>query len=166
MRHFVSVVPDGRFVLAYRVMAEWLFGDVPFYELTRWGGSVPILGFGGWETLRGIPFGRYRAPGRAIANVEWRIEVLRHAFFRSELRWQVVPFVDLGAVWGAGEAATADAPEVPLHPAVGLGIHPVLAGSFMGRMDVAFAPERVRDDDGTVREEFGWGFYLSFDQMF
>jgi hemolysin activation/secretion protein len=147
-------------------MAEWLFGDVPFYEMTRWGGSVPILGFGGWETLRGIPFGRYRAPGRAIANVEWRIEVLRHAFFRSELRWQVVPFVDLGAVWGAGEAATADAPEVPLHPAVGLGIHPVLAGSFMGRMDVAFAPERVRDDDGTVREEFGWGFYLSFDQMF
>ncbi len=166
LRHFIPVVPDGRFVLAYRVMAEWLFGDVPFYEMTRWGGSVPILGFGGWETLRGVPFGRYRAPGRAIANVEWRIDILRHAFFKSQLRWQLVPFVDVGAVWGAGDDATAGAPDVPLHPAVGLGIHPVLAGSFMGRMDVAIAPERVRGADGVVRDEFGWGFYLSFDQMF
>ncbi|MDP7110577.1 MAG: BamA/TamA family outer membrane protein [Myxococcota bacterium] len=166
LRHFVPVLPDGRFVLAYRVMAEWLFGDVPFYEMTRWGGSVPILGFGGWETLRGIPFGRYRAPGRAIANVEWRIEILRHPFFKSQLRWQLVPFVDVGAVWGAGNDATAESPDAPLHPAVGVGIHPVLAGSFMGRMDVAIAPERVVDGDGAVTQQFGWGFYLAFDQMF
>ena len=125
LRHFIALKPD-RAVLAYRIMGEWLFGDVPFYEMTRWGGAVPVLGFGGWETLRGVPFGRYRAPGRAILNVEWRIDVLRHQLFKGLLRWQVVPFVDVGAVWGAGDDATAPAPDVPFHPSVGHGHPPVL----------------------------------------
>ncbi len=165
LRHFVPLAPE-RLVLAYRVMGEWLFGDVPFYEMTRWGGSVPILGFGGWETLRGVPFGRYRAPGRAIANVEWRIDVLRHRLFKNELRWQVVPFVDLGLTWGAGEQATAEPPAFPLHPAVGIGLHPVLADAFVGRVDVALAPERVRADDGTISHRLDWGLYFVFDQTF
>ena len=165
LRHFVPLVPD-RMVLATRVMGEWLFGDVPFYEMTRWGGSVPILGFGGWETLRGVPFGRYRAPGRAIANVEWRIDVLRHNLFGNLLRWQVVPFVDLGAVWGAGDDVTAPAPAFPLHPAVGVGLHPVLSDAFVGRVDVAIAPERVMDDRGEVKDKLAWGLYFVFDQTF
>ena len=158
--------PGCRAVLALRLMAEWLVGDVPFYEMTRWGSSVPILGFGGYETLRGAPFGRWRAPGRAIGNVELRLDLVRHRLFGSPLRWQLVPFADVGAVWGAGEAATASAPEMPLHPAVGVGLHLVWAQTFVGRVDLAVGPDPVREADGSVSQEPNVGLYLMFDQTY
>ena len=158
--------PGCRAVLALRLMAEWLVGDVPFYEMNRWGSSVPILGYGGSETLRGAPFGRWRAPGRAIGNVELRLDLVRHRLFGSPMRWQLVPFADVGALWGAGSSATAEAPDVPLHPAVGLGVHLVWAESFVGRLDVAVGPDPVREADGTLADQPNVGLYLMFDQTY
>lgn len=156
----------GRLVVAWRLMGEWLLGDPPFYEMTRWGGSVPLLGFGGYETLRGAPFGRYRAPGRLVANVEARIDVFQVRLFKQPLRVQVVPFVDVGAVWGAGPLVSEPPPRVPLHPTPGLGLHVVYAESFVGRVDFSVAPDAVRGADGVVRDEPYWGLYLMFDQCF
>ena len=158
--------PGCRAVLAMRLMAEWLVGDVPFYEMARWGSLVPILGFGGSETLRGAPFGRWRAPGRAVGNVELRLDLLRHRLFGDPLRWQLVPFVDVGVLWGAGTTATAPAPDVPLHPSVGLGVHLVWAQSFAARIDLAVGPDPVREPDGSITQEPNLGFYLMFDQMY
>jgi hypothetical protein len=158
--------PGCRAVLAMRAMGEWLVGDVPFFEMTRWGGAMPILGFGGYETLRGAPFGRWRAPGRAIGNVELRIDVVRHRLFREPLRWQLVPFADVGVVWGAGEHATAPAPDFPLHPAVGLGVHLVWAEAFVARVDLAVGPDPIREADGSLTQAPNVGFYLMFDQTY
>ena len=165
VRAWFGLVPD-RLVLATRLMAEWLFGDVPFFEMVRWGGSVPILGVGGYETVRGMPFGRWRAPGRAVGNVELRIDLFRHKLFKREVRWQLVPFVDVATVWGAGEQATAPPPELPLHPTVGVGAHLVFAKAFVGRVDVGFGPDAVRETDGSITQEPGWGLYLQFGQTF
>ena len=156
----------GRIVIAWRLMAEWLFGDAPFYEMTRWGGSVPLLGFGGYETLRGSPFGRYRGPGRAIGNVETRIDVLQFTLFRQPMRVQIVPFLDLGAVWGSGALASQPAPTFPIHPAPGVGLHLVYADAFTARVDFAVAPDAVIEADGHVVDEPNVGFYLMFDQTF
>jgi len=158
--------PGCRAVLAMRLMAEWLVGDVPFYEMARWGSMVPILGFGGFETLRGATFGRWRAPGRAVANVELRLDLVRHRLFGDPLRWQLVPFVDVGALWGAGAAATAPPPEVPLHPSVGAGIHLVWAQAFAARMDVAVGPDPIREPDGSITQAPNVGFFLMFDQTY
>lgn len=159
-RGFAAPLP--RTVLAGRVMAEWLLGTVPFYEQVHWGGAVPVAGMGGAETLRGVSFGRYRAPAKAVLNLELRQEVLEHGLFGSPLVWEVAPFADLGAVWGAG----GDVPDVPVHPAVGLGVRPLYDDTFVGRVDLGFAPDAVRRADGSTGTEWGVGLYLVFDHPF
>ncbi len=169
IRSYVGLGPGSpkRAVLATRVMAEWLFGDVPFFEMVRWGGSVPILGVGGAETVRGASFGRWRAPGRAVANAELRIDVIRHKLFKEPFRWQLVPLADLAVVWGAGDAATDAAPPLPIHPTVGVGIHVVWAEAFVGRVDFGVGPDPVREPDGRVTWAApNWGLYIMFDQTF
>lgn len=159
-RGFAPVGPHV--TLAGRVLGEWLLGDVPFYEMVHWGGALPISGFGGAETLRGISFGRWRAPGKALLNAEVRIIVLRHTVGGHPLWWEVAPFGDLGVVWDAGEAATADAPEVPVHPAAGIGLRPIYDELTVGRLDLAVG----RDDLSDGSHVPSVGFYLTFEHMF
>jgi len=162
-----SFVPLGsNVVVASRVMAEWMYGDVPFYEMVRWGGSVPILGMGGLETIRGAPFGRWHGPHKGVGNLEIRIDVLRHGFLKQPTLWQLVPTADVGAVWGAGEAATAEAPEMPLHPSAGVGIRVIWADAFVGRIDFSVGSDPVQEPDGTITSEPSIGFYLLFDHTF
>ncbi len=162
---FVSVRGWARLapgvVLGQRVMGEWLFGDVPFYEMVHWGGSLPIAGFGGADTLRGMAFGRWRAPGKALANTELRLDVLRHKFLKQEARWQLVPFVDIGTVWGAGDDATAPPPVLPIHPTAGGGFRVIWAETLVGRVDAGVSQDLT--DEGDALE---WGLYLMFDHMF
>lgn len=155
-----------RVVLAARIMADWLFGDVPFYEMTRWGGFEPILGFGGRYTLRGVNAGRWRAPGKAVANVELRLDLFSHKFLKTRLGWQIVPFGDVGVVWGAHELATDPEPAFPLHPAAGLGIRAIMSETFAVRLDVGFAPDAIREPDGTLTQQPNVGLYVTYDQMF
>jgi hypothetical protein len=148
-------------VVAQRVMGEWLWGDVPFYEMVHWGGVVPIPGMGGADSVRGVAFGRWRAPGKAASNTELRIDLFTMRALKEDLRWQLVPFADVGVVWGAGDDATADAPELPIHPTVGGGIRAIWARSIVGRVDAAVGPDLT--DSGTP---LNWGLYLVFDHMF
>jgi hypothetical protein len=162
---FASVRAYGRLrkglVLGERVMGEWLVGEVPFYEMVHWGGSVPIAGFGGADTLRGVSFGRWRAPAKAISNTELRIDIVRHRLLKQELRWQLVPFADVGVVWGAGVDADAPPPAFPLHPAAGLGVRPIWGETMVGRVDFGLSEDLT--DEGPA---LNWGLYLMFDHMF
>lgn len=156
-------VPFGSgVVLGSRIAVDWLYGDIPFYDLITWGGFTPTVGFGGSETLRGNSFGRWRAPGKAVWNSELRADVWRHRIFRRELRWQLVPFFDAGMVFGAGE----EAPDFPIHPTAGLGLHPIFDQSVAGRFDFGTGIELVREADGSMSYEPDWGFYVVFDHMF
>lgn len=149
-----------RVVLGQRVMAEWLFGEVPFYEMVHWGGMVPIAGMGGADSLRGVAFGRWRAPAKAVSNTELRLDVLRHRALQQELRWQLVPFVDLGTVWGAEDPA-ASVPDIPLHPALGGGVRAIWGETIVGRVDGAVGPDWTDQGD-----RLDWGLYIVFDHMF
>ena len=150
--------------LAGRVMAERLWGDVPFYEMTHWGGSTPIVGVGGGDTLRGLPFDRYHGPGHAVANLELRTHVTTVQVFRAPLELELVPSVDAGIVWGA---PTADpGPDaLPVHPGFALGGRAVYDMAFVGRVDFGLAPDQIREGDVT-RTFLNWGFYLAFDHTF
>ena len=165
IRVFLPVKP-GRAVLAWRVMGEWLFGDIPFYEMVRWGGSEPIMGFGGGHTIRGAKFGRWRGPAKAVANLELRVELGRHPALKSELRWQLVAFGDIGGVWGAGDDATAEAPEFPLHAGTGLGVRAILADTFVARLDLGLSPDPIEEEDGTIVRPPSFGLYITVDSMF
>jgi len=165
VRAYLPLAPP-RLVLAWRVMGEWLFGDVPLWEMVRWGGSEPITGVGGWLTVRGMAFGRWRAPGKVVGNLELRIDVIRHKLFKQPFRWQLVPFGDFAVVWGAEDLATDGAPAFPIHPTAGIGIHPIWADAFVGRIDFGVGPDAIREPDGSITQAFNWGIYVAFDHIF
>ena len=158
--------PSSWCVLAGRIMGEMLFGEIPFYEMVHWGGSVPVAGFGGFETLRGVSFGRWRAPGKAIVNAEARFHVFSHTIFKRPMVWQIALLADAGVVWGAGDSATAVAPQIPIHPAMGLGIRAIFEETFVGRIDSGIGIDPVTEPDGTVTHEPTFGIYIVFDHAF
>ena len=167
-RGYVPIVPQ-RLTWATRGMGEWLFGPVPFYEMVHWGGFVPIAGVGGAETLRGASFGRWRGPGKAVFQNELRIDVLTHRALKHEVRWQLVPFADVGSVWGMdleSPALLGDAvipvSRSPLHPAGGLGVRGIFATTLVGRFDVAVAQDVL--PNGVYEPSLG--FYLAFDHTY
>jgi hypothetical protein len=152
--------PAGeRVVLAGRLMAEHLSGDIPFYELVHWGGAIPVAGMGGAETLRGVTFGRWRAPGKGIANAELRWSMAELAVAGDPLVIELSPFVDAGLVWGEGPLGAP-------HPAAGGGVRLVYAETFVGRMDSGLAYDPILEPDGTVSPALAFGFYLTFDHPF
>jgi hypothetical protein len=155
-----------RVVFAGRVVGEWLLGSVPFYEMVHWGGQVPMQGFGGFETLRGVRFGRWRAPGKAVANAEVRVRVATHPAGKSTLGWELAPFADLGTVWGANEGATASAPDNPVHPAVGAGLRVIFDEVFVGRIDAGLGWDPVLETDGGITQVPSAGIYMVFDHPY
>ena len=159
VRAFWTLAPGA--VLGTRITGEAMFGDVPFYDLNTWGGLIPTMGFGGSDTLRGVNFGRWRDVNKAVWNNELRLDVFRHQVLKREIRWQLVPFFDLGMVWG-----TEPIGDFPVHPGVGLGIHPIVEGTFVGRFDFALGTETVREPDGTETAETNYGVYVVFEHMF
>jgi hypothetical protein len=155
-----------RVVLAGRVMGEWLFGEVPFYEMVHWAGLRPIQGVGGSRTVRGLSFGRVRAPGKAVANAELRLRAASWTLFGRSLDVELAPFTDAAMVWGAGEQATAPSPTLPVHPAAGFGLGAIYDRSFVGRIDLGWALDPMQAEDGSIEQAPTFGLYMTFDHAF
>ena len=155
-----------RAVWATRWRGEWLFGDVPFYEMVHWGGYVPVAGFGGAETLRGISSGRWRGPGKAIASLELRLDVYERTVRSYPLRFEVAPFGDLGFVFGDDLVKSVAVPTDPVHVGAGLGVRVIVDGTFVGGMDFGVGRDPMFDPAGNVLEEYTPGLYLYADHPF
>ena len=156
----------GRMVLAGRVMGEMLWGDVPFYEMVHWSGLRPIQGVGGSRTVRGMSFGRFRAPGKAVANAELRIHAASWTLLGRSFDVELAPFTDAATVFGAGPDATAEAPGLPVHPAAGVGVGAIFDRAFVGRIDLGWALDPVTHADGSITQEPTLGLYMAFDHAF
>jgi hypothetical protein len=163
LRWFESVGDRG--VVAVRLMGEYLFGQVPFYEMVHWGGLEPIPGYGGASTLRGLKFGRFRGPGKALLNVEARIDSFTHNLLKKPVLWQTVPFLDVGTVFGAGDQ-NPRLTNLPFHPSVGLGLRPIWDEVFVGRIDLAVGANPVDYGGPTPKLEPYVGFYLMFEHLY
>jgi hypothetical protein len=160
LRHFQPV--GDRMVWAHRWMGEYLLGSVPFYEMVHWGGFMPVPGFGGAMTLRGLSLGRWRAPGKAILNSELRVDLVQYPVgSKHHLRLELAPFVDLGTVFGAGEQA----PSNPIHPAAGVGFRVIMDETFVGRLDLGLGYDPV-EGLSSVREQLSPGMYIFFDHPY
>ncbi len=155
----------ARGVVAVRLMADVLVGQVPFYEMVQWGGLEPVAGYGGSGTLRGLPFGRFRGPGKALLNVEARIDAFEHRFLKAPMLWQVVPFGDVGTVFLTGDDNPRPS-NYPLHPAAGLGLRPIWDEVFVGRVDLAVGANPVSTGGSTARLQPYVGFYLMFEHLY
>lgn len=158
LRGFVQVAP--KLTLGARWMNDYLFGDVPFYEMVSWGGWAPISGMGGSDSLRGISFGRFHGPGKTVLQSEARIDVWETSLLKRPFRLQCVPLLDVGAVYGASEAQKLDA--FPLHPGAGMGLRAIFDTTLVGRLDAAVGWDPI--EGGGVAPELG--IYLVFDHTF
>ena len=156
----------GRLVLAARLLGEWLAGNVPFYEMNTWGLSKPIIGFGGDMSLRGVPMGRWRGPGKALANVELRWTPWALALREHQVDLELAPFTDVGAVFGQQAATAAPTAPTTAHPSVGLGGRVVFDDTFVGRLDIGWAPDPITQPDGGVSKPWGMGVYVVFGHPF
>ena len=63
-------------------------------------------------------------------------------------------------------SATLATPDIPLHPAGGLGIRAIYEEAFVGRVDTGFGLDPVRELDGSVTQEPTLGIYVVFDHMY
>lgn len=155
-----------RVVLAGRGLIEHLWGEVPFYEMVHWGGFAPTAGWGGSDAVRGVPFGRYHAPGKALLNTELRVDVVQHTLRDRPMRWLVVPSVDLGWSFGQVGAAPAGPRGSWVVPTAGVGVRAVYDESFVGRIDWGISPDPIQTSAGAVRYGRAVGFYVTFDHLF
>jgi hypothetical protein len=91
------------FTIADRISMDALIGEVPFYELATTGGLNPNDGFGGQETLRGVPRNRYIGPCKLFDNLEIRFRWLDFPVsipgFEDVWHIENTLFLDTGGAW-------------------------------------------------------------------
>ncbi len=138
VRGFLPLGTD-RVSLAVRVVGDWMFGDVPFYELARFDDTFAV---GGTTGVRGVPAQRYYGKLKALGNIELRVEALTFRAFGKPLILGVVPFFDGGRVWAdAGSHPELDGRGIGLKYGAGGGLRVQSGTSFVIRADVAWSPD-------------------------
>lgn len=150
-RHYVQFLPYT--VFASRVVADFLVGDVPFFELTSVGGSRDYSAVGGGTSGRGIPSYRYRGKVKLIVSPEIRFTPVEvYAAKTQKINIGLVAFSDLGRVWAD---YAPDGELLDFHVTVGGGLRVAWNDNFLIRLDYGVAPQ----EDTT-------GFYLTFNHAF
>lgn len=140
-----------RLVLAQRVVADFLVGDVPFFEWNTTGGITSAEGVGGQSSVRGVERNRFSGQYKLLSNSELRYLGFPVRLIRWEVQLGAVAFLDLGRVW---HPTVDDGPWYAWHTGTGLGLR-LSRGAAVVRMDTAVSPETGR-----------LGLYVTFGQMF
>ena len=129
-------------VVATRLMADLLFGEVPFYELSRHGGLFPGNAPGGNTAVRGVPVGRYHGRAKVLGNLELRAKVLPFSLFGQRFNLGALAFIDGGRVWADYRTITRfDGSSAGLKVGVGAGLRLQWGETFMIRADAAWSPD-------------------------
>lgn len=138
-RFYTTVIP-GRMVLAVRGVFDMQFGDVPFYELSRYEDTSAI---GGGLAVRGVPSYRYYGKVKAFGNVELRTALTRFDLWGRKLKLGVATFVDAGRLWSGmpNPRPELDGSGLGLHYGVGSGLRLQQGQTFVVRADVAWSPD-------------------------
>lgn len=138
LRGFVPLYKKA-VTLAVRGVGDWMFGNVPFYELARFDDTQAI---GGTNGVRGVPAGRYYGKVKAFGNVELRSELFKFRALGKSVGFTLVPFFDAGRVWTDFEShPELDGSGVGLKYGTGAGIHLQSGSSFVIRADLAWSPD-------------------------
>jgi outer membrane translocation and assembly module TamA len=133
---------EPRITLAMRIAADVLFGDPPFYELSRFRDTYDTYAIGGLTGVRGVPAQRYYGKVKVLGNLELRTEAVSFHAFGHPIVLGVVAFFDGGRVW----ADTTPQPELDGHGlglkyGVGGGLRLQSGSAFVLRADVAYSPD-------------------------
>lgn len=137
---YIPLIPQRRrLVLATRVLADFIVGNAPFYELARYDDTSAI---GGSRGVRGVPAQRYYGKIKLIANAELRTELLELRVLGTRRRLGLVAFADTGRVWADYSShPDLDGTALGLAYGVGGGLRVASGKTFMLRFDLAWSPD-------------------------
>jgi hypothetical protein len=152
----------GPFVFASRVLAEFQFGNVPFYDLIRGGTPFAIDVPGGAEGVRGVPYGRYAGPIKLVVNLELRALLFGFRAFGQAFRLGANVFFDTGRVWSDYSfSSPRDGRGAGLTFGAGAGVYLRWGQAAIFRAEIAYSPDAVAENPG-----FPVGIYVEDGVMF
>lgn len=134
-----AYVPLGPyFVFAARGLADLLFGQPPFYQLSEYLDAYAIGGIAG---VRGVPAQRFYGKIKLLGNLELRADVARFNLFSKPWAIATVGFFDAGRLWADWTPQPAlDGTGLGLHWGTGVGIRVQQGTAFVVRGDIAWSP--------------------------
>lgn len=131
-------------VLAVRLLGDLLFGDVPLYELARYGGLQPGDGPAGPLAIRGPRVQRYHGKIKIFGNLEVRGRLLRFRLFGLPTELGLVAFFDAGRIWAEWRPRPElDGRGLGLKYATGGGFRYRWGSSLVVRGDLGWSPDGV-----------------------
>jgi len=137
-RGYFPLIPN-RLTMAGRLVIDALFGEPPFYELSRLRETQAI---GGGRGLRGVPAGRYYGMVKVFSNLELRSELFGFDFLSKHNIFGLTAFVDTGRLFAHYEyEPELDGTGLGLKYGIGGGIRLTAGRSFVVRADVAWSPD-------------------------
>lgn len=159
---FATYVPLGPFVFAGRVLVDFLYGNVPFYELISGGPFISYDMVGGAQGVRGVPQGRYNGLIKAVANAELRAMYGHFKVFRLPFKIGSDIFVDAGRVWeDYSFKSPRDGTTAGIKWGAGGGMYLQWGDAALFRVEAAYSP-----DAAAVSPGFPLGLYVSDSVMF
>jgi hypothetical protein len=124
-------------LLAARIAVDATFGDVPFNRAgdlgTMTSPNFITAGIGGSTTVRGLLQSEYVGARKLITNVELRFPIYAFTFFKQNLAFSGVAFVDAGHVDPG-----------PVRLGAGGGLRIRWGKFFIVRLDAGYAGDGVR----------------------
>lgn len=145
-RHYLPLY--GRYlVLAVRVLADLLFLDPPFYELTRGGAFFPTELPGGEDGIRGVPAGRYAGRVKLLGSFELRSLFWDFTLFGKAMGLGANLFFDGGRVWAEEDVLQdLDGKGAGLKFGLGAGVLYRWGAAAIFRLEVAWSPDAASAD--------------------
>ena len=138
LRAYVPLV-GPRLVVAFRLVGDGYFGDVPVFLLAE---SPDGYALGGVSGVRGVPAQRYYGKVKTYGTAEARLKFPSFRAGEQKLAFGLVAFADAGRVWADWRRdVAADGSGVGLKYGVGGGIRLQWGATFLLRGDVAWSPD-------------------------
>jgi hypothetical protein len=145
LRGYVPIV--GPLVIAGRLVANFQFGDVPFYDLFQAGPFDQKEMPGGSAGIRGVPVGRYLGPIKVIGNLELRAMLFQITVLKQKFSFGNDVFFDTGRVWSNYSFnSPLDGSGIGLKYGVGGGIYVLWGQAAMLRIEAAYSPDAVSEN--------------------
>jgi hypothetical protein len=132
----------GPLVLAGRLVADFQFHQVPFFDLSV-AGPFQLKDLpGGSSGIRGVPIGRFLGPIKGVGNLELRALLLHMTIAKQKFHIGGNLLADAGRVWSDYTFhSPLDGSGIGLHWGAGGGIYLLWGQAAIFRIEAAYSPD-------------------------
>jgi hypothetical protein len=134
--------PVGPFTFAGRIVADFQFGHVPFYDLFMSGPFGQSEAIGGGSAIRGVPVGRYSGEIKLYGTAEIRSMFIKFHLWKQKVTLGADALFDTGRSWlDYSFKSPLDGDSIGLKYGAGGGIYVLWGQAAIFRIDAAYSPD-------------------------